>query len=170
MDVGRPSQASDTGDQGFGKPPGCVPMLHLRGGEGPLAIAILSDIRPRGVHAERALRFGLGVGRQSGSRSRQKVADCFETIQKKPVNKKTDSSRSGRAMAMALSLLCGIAGASGLGSKQAWYRPNQTAFYSKVASLERGDLYEGRSRSAGGGRLKGAYACAIPHFLRHTAA
>ena len=71
---------------------------------------------------------------------------------------------------MALSLLCGIAGASGLGSKQAWYRPNQTAFYSKVASLERGDLYEGRSRSAGGGRLKGAYACAIPHFLRHTAA
>ena len=65
---------------------------------------------------------------------------------------------------MALSLLCGIAGASGLGSKQAWYRPNQTAFYSKVASLERGDLDEGRSRSAGGGRLKGAYACAIPTF------
>ena len=60
MDVGRPSQASDTGDQGFGKPPGRVPVLHLRGGEGPLAIAILSDIRPRGVHAERALRFGRG--------------------------------------------------------------------------------------------------------------
>ena len=59
-------------------------------------------------------------------------------------------------MLTVLALLWGLVpGAVGLGSNQAWYHPNQTAFLSKVASLERGDLHQGKSALSGAIRKYG---------------